>query len=123
MKRFTILLLLLASLASCGKEDWRDTSLPASDRAKLLLREMTLEEKVGQMCQYVAPCYVPPGQGSPYKNIDATDENLGNKDLADKIDTTRMKKPAFRMIVVATGEYAYRRKDGIIVAPLSSLKP
>ncbi len=85
MKRFTILLLLLASLASCGKEDWRDTSLPASDRAKLLLREMTLDEKVGQMCQYVAPCYVPPGQGSPYKNIDATDENLGNKDLADKI--------------------------------------
>ena len=85
MKRFTILLLLLASLASCGKEDWRDESLPASDRAKLLLREMTLEEKVGQMCQYVAPCYVPPGQGSPYKNIDATDENLGNKDLADKI--------------------------------------
>ena len=77
MKRFTILLLLLASLASCGKEDWRDESLPASDRAKLLLREMTLEEKVGQMCQYVAPCYVPPGQGSPYKNIDATDENLG----------------------------------------------
>ncbi len=85
MKRFTILLLLLASLASCGKGDWRDASLPASDRAKLLLREMTLEEKVGQMCQYVAPCYVPPGQGSPYKNIDATDENLGNKDLADKI--------------------------------------
>lgn len=32
-------------------------------------------------------------------------------------------KPAFRMIVVATGEYAFRRKDGIIVAPLSSLKP
>ena len=85
MKRFTILLLLLASLASCGKRDWKDASLPAADRAKLLLGEMTLEEKVGQMCQYVAPCYVPPGQGSPYKNIDATDENLGNKDLADKI--------------------------------------
>lgn len=45
------------------------------------------------------------------------------KDLADKIDTTRMKVPAFRMIVVATGDYAYRRKDGIIVAPLASLKP
>ena len=85
MKRFTILLLLLASLTSCGKRDWKDASLPAADRAKLLLGEMTLEEKVGQMCQYVAPCYVPPGQGSPYKNIDATDENLGNKDLADKI--------------------------------------
>ena len=85
MKRFTILLLLLASLASCGKRDWKDASLPATERAKALLKEMTLEEKVGQMCQYVAPCYVPPGQGSPYKNIDATDENLGNKDLADKI--------------------------------------
>ena len=55
MKRFTILLFLLASLASCGKRDWKDASLPAADRAKLLLREMTLEEKVGQMCQYVAP--------------------------------------------------------------------
>ena len=43
------------------------------------------------------------------------------KDLADKIDTTRMKVPAFRMIVVATGDYAYRRKDGIIVAPSSIL--
>lgn len=70
---------------SCGNGDWRDATLPAEKRANLLLKEMTLEEKVGQMCQYVAPCYVPPGQGSPYKNIDATDENLGNKDLADKI--------------------------------------
>ena len=80
--------LLIASIllaGSCGKGDWRDASLPAASRAELLLKEMTLEEKVGQMCQYVAPCYVPPGEGSPYKNIDATDENLGNKDLADKI--------------------------------------
>ena len=85
MKRLFILLSLSVLLLSCGKGDWRDASLPAADRAKLLLKEMTLQEKVGQMCQYVAPCYVPPGQGSPYKNIDATDENLGNKDLADKI--------------------------------------
>jgi hypothetical protein len=27
------------------------------------------------------------------------------------------------MIVVATGDYAYRRKDGIIVCPVSCLKP
>ena len=84
MKKIYLLSALLV-LTSCGKGDWHDASLPASERAKLLLKEMTLEEKVGQMCQYVAPCYVPPGQGSPYKNIDATDENLGNKDLADKI--------------------------------------
>ena len=85
MKRVLIFLLIATGIVSCGKKDWRDASLPAAERAKLLLKEMTLEEKVGQMCQYVAPCYVPPGQGSPYKNIDATDENLGNKDLADKI--------------------------------------
>ena len=85
MKRLFFLLSLSVLLISCKTGDWRDSSLPAADRAKLLLKEMTLEEKVGQMCQYVAPCYVPPGQGSPYKNIDATDENLGNKDLADKI--------------------------------------
>ena len=84
MRRFVFIGLVLLAV-SCGKGDWRDASLPAADRARLLLKEMTLEEKVGQMCQYVAPCYVPPGQGSPYKNIDATDENLGNKDLADKI--------------------------------------
>ncbi len=75
----------VALAAACTGKDWKDASLPASERADLLLKEMTLEEKVGQMCQYVAPCYVPPGEGSPYKNIDATDENLGNKDLADKI--------------------------------------
>ncbi|MBP5486208.1 MAG: glycoside hydrolase family 3 C-terminal domain-containing protein [Bacteroidales bacterium] len=85
MKRLALLLILSALSVSCEKGNWRDSSLPAAERAKLLLKEMTLEEKVGQMCQYVAPCYVPPGQGSPYKNIDATDENLGNKDLADKI--------------------------------------
>ncbi len=85
MKRYLLALGLLALMVSCSRKDWKDTSLPPSERAALLLKEMTLEEKVGQMCQYVAPCYVPPGQGSPYKNIDATDENLGNKDLADKI--------------------------------------
>jgi beta-glucosidase len=33
---------------------YRDASLPAEQRAEFLLREMTLEEKIGQMCQYVA---------------------------------------------------------------------
>lgn len=85
MKKFLVCLCLSSLLVSCGVKDWKDASLPASERAEALLRQMTLEEKVGQMCQWVAPCYVPPGQGSPYKNIDATDENLGNPDLADKI--------------------------------------
>ena len=43
--------------------------------------------------------------------------------LAAKIDTTKMKPPSFLMVVVATGEYAYPRSDGVIVAPIGTLKP
>ena len=32
-------------------------------------------------------------------------------ELANQIDTTRMKSPAFKMILTATGEYAYRRPE------------
>lgn len=46
------------------------------------------------------------------------------KSLEDKLDTERLGKPAFRMVLTATGEFAYRRKDdGIIVCPLSALRP
>ena len=41
--------------------------------------------------------------------------------LANQIDTTRMKSPAFKMILTATGEYAYRRpEDGIYIVPRMS---
>lgn len=44
--------------------------------------------------------------------------------LANQIDTGRMKEPAFKMILTATGEYAYRRpEDGIYVVPVGCLKP
>ncbi len=44
--------------------------------------------------------------------------------LTAKIDTTRMKPPSFRMVLVAAGNIAYRRKeDGIIVCPIGCLKP
>ena len=44
--------------------------------------------------------------------------------LEAQIDTTRMKSPAFKMILTATGEYAYRRpEDGIYVIPIGCLKP
>lgn len=44
--------------------------------------------------------------------------------LAAQIDTTRMKAPAFKMILTATGEHAYRRPDdGIYVVPVGCLKP
>lgn len=35
-----------------------------------------------------------------------------------------MKAPAFKMILTATGEYAYRRsEDGIYIVPIGCLKP
>ena len=43
--------------------------------------------------------------------------------LSAKIDSTRMKSPSFRMVVVANGDYAYRRKDGVIVCPIGCLRP
>jgi predicted AAA+ superfamily ATPase len=43
--------------------------------------------------------------------------------LANQIDTERMKAPAFKMILTATGEHAYRRpEDGIYVVPIGCLK-
>jgi hypothetical protein len=42
--------------------------------------------------------------------------------LEENIDTTKMKAPAFKMILTAVGNYAYRRKDGILIVPLGSLK-
>ena len=43
--------------------------------------------------------------------------------VADKIDLTRMKKPSFLMVLVADGDFAYRRKDGIIICPIGALRP
>ena len=45
------------------------------------------------------------------------------KDLASKIDTTKMKAPAFMMVVTGIGQYAYRRLDGVCVVPIGCLKP
>jgi beta-glucosidase len=64
MKKHSIGLLLLsgafiaygAMTTGCSpKKSYLDTSLSPAERASLILKEMTLEEKVGQMCQYVGP--------------------------------------------------------------------
>lgn len=39
-----------------------------------------------------------------------------------KIDTDVMGKPIFKMVLTAVGQYAYQRKDGIWVVPLSCLR-
>lgn len=43
-------------------------------------------------------------------------------ELTGKIDTTKMKAPAFRMVLTAVGKFAYRREDGIYVVPIGCLK-
>lgn len=42
--------------------------------------------------------------------------------LAGKIDTEKMRAPAFLMVLTGTGQYAYRRPDGVYVVPISCLK-
>ena len=44
------------------------------------------------------------------------------KTLSARIDTKRMKLPAFLMVMTGTGEYAYRRNDGVYVVPAGCLK-
>lgn len=43
--------------------------------------------------------------------------------LAGQIDTTSMKAPSFKMVLTATGEYAYRRPDdGVYIIPIGCLR-
>lgn len=42
--------------------------------------------------------------------------------LSGKLDTTKMKQPSFLMVLTGTGDYAYRRTDGVFVVPIGCLK-
>lgn len=42
--------------------------------------------------------------------------------LAAKIDTDRMPAPSFMAVIIGIGSYAYQRKDGVYVIPISCLK-
>ena len=45
------------------------------------------------------------------------------KKLAARIDTVKMSSPSFLMVLTATGDFAYRREDGVVVCPIGCLKP
>lgn len=47
-------------------------------------------------------------------------ENL--KALRDRIDTGKMKAPSFLTVLTGTGNFAYRRRDGVFVVPAGCLK-
>ena len=40
----------------------------------------------------------------------------------EKLDTTKMKAPAFKMVITGVGKFAYKNKDGILIVPIGSLK-
>ena len=42
--------------------------------------------------------------------------------LRNRIDTTKMKAPAFEMVLTAVGDFAYRRTDGVLAVPIGCLK-
>lgn len=44
------------------------------------------------------------------------------KKFSAKIDTDKMKKPSFLMVLTGTGKFAYRRADGVYVVPVGCLK-
>ena len=44
------------------------------------------------------------------------------KTLNSKLDTEKMKNPSFLMILVGTGDFAYRSDDGIYVVPVGCLR-
>lgn len=45
------------------------------------------------------------------------------KTLSRKIDTDAMLPPSFLMVLTASGDFAFRRDDGILVVPIGCLKP
>ena len=60
-----LILTVLATAKGNTQESYLNPRLPASQRVELLLKQMTLDEKIGQMCQYVG---------------EATKNTAGNKD-------------------------------------------
>jgi len=45
------------------------------------------------------------------------------KVLSEKIDSTKMKRPSFLMVLTGVGDYAYKRpEDGVLVVPIGCLK-
>ena len=52
--------------------------------------------------------------------VEAAAENL--KKLENRLDTDKMSTPSFLMVLTGIGQFAYRRKDGVLVVPIGTLK-
>ena len=54
------------------------------------------------------------------RNIEEASKNLLK--LSSIIDTSKQKGPAFKMVLIGVGHYAYTRQDGVYVVPITCLK-
>ena len=79
-------------LDGCSEaKSYKDASLSPAERTALLLKEMTLEEKIGQMCQYVGPSHVEENEkkqgqsSSDMNNIDANAFGMKGQAIIDKV--------------------------------------
>jgi hypothetical protein len=64
-------------------------------------------------------------------SLGAIEAKLGNKQieeaatnllkLKEKVDVDKMREPSF-LLILTGGQYAFRRKDGVLVAPIGYLK-
>ena len=53
------------------------------------------------------------------RQIDEAAEHL--KELARKVNEEKMGKPSFLMVLTG-GEFAYQRRDGVLVVPIGCMK-
>ncbi len=43
--------------------------------------------------------------------------------IADQILKENLEAPAFKMILTGVGDYAYRDRSGVLVVPITALRP
>ena len=79
--------ILLTACHSTGKapETYLNSVLPVHKRVELLLKEMTLDEKIGQMCSYV-------GEAAPVSNSNKDEEFQYILSIGDRADLVKQGK-------------------------------
>lgn len=82
LKKLSVLSLLFLLLCTASAQDYMNASLSPAKRASLLLKKMTLEEKVGQLCQFAAPGYFQ--NDSQSGNIDAFAASPATKHILEE---------------------------------------
>lgn len=108
LKRFCILFLLIMSFCLVIAQDYKNAKLAPSLRAASLLKAMTLEEKIGQMCQFAAPGYFQDNNSS--SNIDAFAENPQLKHI---IEETRAGHIGSFLHVLSVEEANYLQRQAL----------